>query len=82
MPPTLVITNERDVLRSQGEEFARHLDAAGVPVTATCYKGVMHEFFGATAVLGQAEKAQQEAAEHLRAALGPVGAERIGNSLR
>lgn len=66
MPPTLVITSERDVLREQGEEFARHLQAAGVPVTATRYDGVMHEFFGAAAVLDKAEQAQRETAAHLR----------------
>lgn len=75
LSPTLVITDERDVLRSQGEEFARHLEAAGVEVTATRYDGVMHEFFGAAAVLDKAEQAQQEAAEHLTRAFGlPVGA--------
>lgn len=73
LPPTLVITDERDVLRSQGEEFARHLEAAGVPVTVTRYDGVMHEFFGAAAVLDKAEQAQREAAEHLlRAFAAPV----------
>ncbi|MEV0731634.1 alpha/beta hydrolase fold domain-containing protein [Polymorphospora sp. NPDC050346] len=66
LPPALVITDERDVLRSQGEEFARHLQAAGVPTTLTCYDGVMHEFFGAAAVLDKAQRAQQEAAQHLR----------------
>ena len=60
----LVITDERDVLHSQGEEFARHLDKAGVPTTATRYDGVMHEFFGTAAVLDKAEQAQQQAAEH------------------
>jgi acetyl esterase/lipase len=65
LPPTLIITAERDVLRSQGEEFARHLEAAGVAVTQTRYDGVMHEFFGAAAVLDQAEIAQRQAAEHL-----------------
>jgi acetyl esterase len=64
MPPTLVITDERDVLRSQGEEWARKLEAAGVTVTATRYEGVMHEFFGASAVLDKAELAQREAADH------------------
>ncbi|MDK3258153.1 alpha/beta hydrolase fold domain-containing protein [Blastococcus capsensis] len=64
MPPTLVITDERDPLRSQGEEFARKLEAAGVPTTGTRYQGVMHEFFGAAAVLDKAEQAQQEAAQH------------------
>jgi len=37
-PPTLVITDERDVLRSQGEEFAKRLEAAGATVTATRYE--------------------------------------------
>jgi acetyl esterase len=66
LPPTLVITDERDPLRDQGEEFARHLQEAGVAGTATRYDGVMHEFFGAAAVLDKAAQAQTEAAEHLR----------------
>jgi acetyl esterase len=70
MPPTLVITAERDVLRSQGEEFARHLEKAGVPSTLSRYDGVMHQFFGAAAVLDKAEQAQREAAAHLLAAFG------------
>jgi acetyl esterase/lipase len=70
LPPTLVITAERDVLRSQGQEFARRLEAAGVPTTAEHYEGVMHEFFGAAAVLQKAEEAQQVAARHLSAAFG------------
>lgn len=64
MPPTLVITDERDVLRSQGQQFAANLELAGAAVTASYYEGVMHEFFGAAAVLDKAEQAQQEAAAH------------------
>ncbi|TQN44332.1 acetyl esterase/lipase [Blastococcus colisei] len=64
MPPTLVITDERDPLRSQGQQFAKNLEAAGVPTTHRYYEGVMHEFFGASAVLDKAEQAQQEAARH------------------
>ncbi|WP_432577353.1 alpha/beta hydrolase fold domain-containing protein [Kineococcus esterisolvens] len=64
MPPTLVVTGERDVLRSQGQEFARHLQEAGVEVATRHYDGVMHEFFGAAAVLDEAEDAQRVAAEH------------------
>lgn len=72
LPPALVITDERDVLRSQGQEFARNLSAAGVPTTSSCYDGVTHEFFGASAVLDKAEQAQQEAAEHIIRALQPA----------
>lgn len=76
MPPTLLITGERDVLRSQGEEFARHLESAGVRVTAARYRGVMHEFFGAAAVLDKAEQAQRQAADHLRQVFAaPVAAQ-------
>ena len=47
---------------------AANLEAAGAPVKASYYPGVMHEFFGASAVLDDAERAQQEAAQHFRAA--------------
>ena len=70
MPPTLVITDERDVLRSQGQEFATRLEAAGVPVSQAYFPGAMHEFFGASAVFELAEQAQQDAARHLAQAFG------------
>ena len=70
MPSTLVITDERDVLRSQGQEFARKLEGAGVPTTHQYYAGVMHEFFGAASVLDEAEQAQQLAAQHFLRAFG------------
>lgn len=56
------------MLRSQGQKFAENLEAAGVPTTHRYYAGVMHEFFGASAVLDKAEQAQQEASEHFRRA--------------
>jgi acetyl esterase len=68
LPPTLVITDERDPLRSQGEKFADNLAAAGVMTEHIHYDGVMHEFFGAAAVLDKAEQAQQRAAAHLLSA--------------
>ena len=68
LPPALVITDERDPLRSQGEQFAANLQAAGVATTATGYDGVMHEFFGAAAVLDKAEQAQRQVAEFVTAA--------------
>jgi acetyl esterase/lipase len=70
MPPTLVITDERDVLQSQGVQFAEDLEAAGVATTHRHYAGVMHEFFGAAAVLDKAEEAQQAAAQHFLQAFG------------
>lgn len=70
LPPTLVITDERDVLRSQGQEFAKKLQAAGVATTESYYPGAFHEFFGASAVFELAEQAQQDAAAHITAAVG------------
>jgi acetyl esterase/lipase len=67
LPPTLIITDERDVLRDQGEEFGKRLAAAGVPLTMRRFDGVMHGFFAAGAVLDAARQAQRMAAEHVLA---------------
>jgi acetyl esterase/lipase len=64
LPPTLMITAERDPLRNQGWQFFGQLQAAGVPSSDLYVEGVMHEFFGASAVLDRAEEAQRAAADH------------------
>lgn len=44
LPTALVINGECDVLRDEGEEYARKLNAAGVTVTAIRHQGTIHDY--------------------------------------
>jgi acetyl esterase len=44
LPQTLLIVDENDVLRDEGEAFARKLSAAGVRVVSVRYNGTIHDF--------------------------------------
>ncbi|MGJ5893649.1 alpha/beta hydrolase [Streptomyces sp. V2] len=44
LPPALVVSAEADVVRDEGEQYARLLRRAGVPVTAVRYLGTVHDF--------------------------------------
>ncbi|WP_336081820.1 alpha/beta hydrolase [Thalassospira sp. CH_XMU1448-2] len=69
--PALVITAENDVLRDEGEDYARKLSQAGVDVTVTRYNGTIHDFvmLNALADTPAAKAAIAQAGQYLHNAL-------------
>lgn len=70
LPPATVITADLDVLRDDGQAYAKKLEAAGVPVASKNYGGVLHEFFGMGGAVDQAKEAEGFAAEALKKVFG------------
>jgi acetyl esterase len=72
LPPTLLIVDEADVLRDEGEAYAAKLRQAGVPVTTVRYDGTIHDFMllNALSETKATRAAIAQAAEFLRQALG------------
>lgn len=63
LPETFLIVDENDVLRDEGEAYARRLTAAGVRTTSVRYNGILHDFMmlnplrGTAATTGAIEQA-------------------------
>jgi acetyl esterase len=71
LPPTLLLVDEADVLRDEGEAYAGKLRAAGVPVTTVRYDGTIHDFMllNALSQTKAARGAISQAISFLRGAL-------------
>ena len=73
LPPALVVNGEHDVLRDEGEAYARKLSEAGVPVTMVRYGGTIHDFvlLNPITCTPAPRAAIAQAASYLRSALNP-----------
>jgi acetyl esterase/lipase len=69
LPPALVITAEFDVLRDEGEDYARQLQAASVPVKLHRYDGMIHGFVRRHPFFDQGKAAIEEIGRELRQAM-------------
>jgi acetyl esterase len=67
-----VITAEYDVLRDEGEAYARRLGEAGVPVELRRYAGMVHSFFLLPELFDTGAEAMDFAVRRLRAAFARV----------
>jgi acetyl esterase/lipase len=72
LPPALVIVDENDVLRDEGEAYARRLVEAGVQTLSVRYNAIIHDFMMLNPVRDTlaASAAIEQAITVLRKALG------------
>jgi acetyl esterase/lipase len=72
LPPAFLVVDENDVLRDEGEAYARRLVQAGVPTTSVRYNGTIHDFMMLNPVRPScaATAAIEQAIRVLRGALG------------
>lgn len=69
LPPAHVITAEFDVLRDEGEAYARRLQEEGNTVTCRRYEGMIHSFFVLNGVLARADEAIADCVSALKRGL-------------
>ena len=69
LPAATIISAELDPLRGEAEAFALRLLQDGVPVSYTCYAGVMHGFFSQSGILNLGRLAVDEAVYSMKYAI-------------
>jgi acetyl esterase/lipase len=72
LPEAFVIVDENDVLRDEGEAYARKLTEAGVRTTSVRFNGIIHDFMMLNPLRESAAStaASEQAIQVLRKALG------------
>jgi acetyl esterase/lipase len=66
LPPTHIITAEYDVLRDEGEDYARRLQDACVPTTHRRYNGMIHGFIHFCGLFDMGREAISDIAKVIR----------------
>jgi acetyl esterase/lipase len=72
LPPALFIAAGYDPLVDEGKAYADRLTAAGVPVTYTCYEGMVHGFVSMAGAMDAGHTAIAEAAAALKRVFSPA----------
>ncbi len=70
--PAIVVTAEYDPLRDEGRAYADRLEEAGVPVVRLPYDGLIHGFFGLSALFDASRDALQRIGAELAQSFGTL----------
>jgi acetyl esterase len=69
LPPAIVVTDEYDPLRDEGQAYAHRLQQSAVPVTAHHYDDMMHAFFQFVNIFERGNEAVEAVGHDIRAVL-------------